>query len=77
MPGLLDRFRAGDYPELISILIEKGPYGLFAFAEEAYGYVPLEDGFAGKCHLCVDVRKYLVQLGDFPELEPAEFYERF
>jgi hypothetical protein len=77
LPGLLEGFRAGEYPQLISILVEGGPYGLFTFAKEAYGYIPVEGGFAGKCHLCVDVRKHLVQHGNFPELEPREFYERF
>jgi len=76
LPGLMDRFQAGDYPELISILVDQGPYGLFTYAQETYGYHPLEDKFADKCHLCVDVRKHLVLQGDYPELEPREFYER-
>jgi hypothetical protein len=76
LPRLLDCFRSGDYPRLISILVEEGPYGLYTFAKETYGYQPLEQGFAGKCHLCVDVRRHLVRQGDFPELEPREFYER-
>lgn len=77
LPALLGRFRMREYPELISILVDRGPYGLFTFAQEAYGYLPSEDGFVGKCHLCVDVRRHLVQHGDFPELEPKEFYARF
>jgi hypothetical protein len=76
LPGLLDRFRSGDYPRLISILVEAGPYGLYTFAKETYDYQSLEGGFAGKCHLCVDVRRHLVRHGDFPELEPREFYDR-
>ena len=76
LPLLLEHFQSGIYPELISTLLDKGPYGLFTFAQEAYGYEPLEQGFAGKCHLCVDVRKHLVEQGEFPELEPREFYER-
>jgi hypothetical protein len=35
----------------------------------------LPDGYAGKCHLCVDVRRHLVRRGGFPELRPAAFYE--
>jgi hypothetical protein len=73
---LLVRFRSGDYPELISILVEDGPYGLYTFAQEAFGYQPLKQGYAGKCHLCVDVRRHLARHGDFPELKPKEFYER-
>jgi hypothetical protein len=76
LPELLDHFRSSSYPELISILLDRGPYGLFTFAQDAYGYEPLEGGFAGKCHLCVDARRYLVEHGDFPELKPREFYER-
>jgi hypothetical protein len=76
LPGLSSRFQAGEYPELIKILVKEGPYGLYALAQKAYGYQPLEGGFAGKCHLCVDVRKHLVKQGDFPELKPREFYER-
>jgi hypothetical protein len=76
LPVLMDRFRSGEYPKLILILVEEGPYGLYAFAREVYGYQALEEGFAGKCHLCVDVRRHLVRQGEFPELEPREFYER-
>jgi hypothetical protein len=76
LPELLDHFRAGDYPELIAILVEEGPYGLYTLAHSTYGYQPPADGFAGKCHLCVDVRRHLVRQGDFPELKPREFYER-
>jgi hypothetical protein len=76
LPDLLNRFQAGDFPELISILVEKGPYGLYTFALNEYKYQPPENGFAGKCHLCVDVRRHLVRQGDFPELKPREFYER-
>jgi len=76
LPELLGRFRSRECPSLISILVDQGPFGLFTYAQEVYEYKPLEDGYAGKCHLCVDVRKHLVQQGDFPELQPKEFYER-
>jgi hypothetical protein len=33
-----------------------------------YDYQPLEEGYVGKCHLCVDVRRWLVTQGGFPEL---------
>lgn len=35
----------------------------------------LEDGYVGKCHLCVDVRKHLSARGEFDELQPAQFYD--
>jgi organic radical activating enzyme len=75
LPQLLADYQAGRYPSLIGLLISDGPYGLFNLAREAYGYRPLVDGYAGKCHLCVDVRRHLAGVGDFPALQPAEFYD--
>jgi hypothetical protein len=65
------------YPELVELLIEHGPYGLFELAQRTYDYRPLPGGYAGKCHLCVDVRWHLVRVkgDDYPELRPVEFYE--
>ena len=75
LPRLLDDFQAGRYPPLIEVLVDQGPYGLFEMARERYGYQPLPGGYAGKCHLCVDVRRHLVRVDDFPELRPPGFYE--
>ncbi len=75
LPQLLDDYRTGRYPALIETLVERGPYGLYRMAIEAYAYRALEEGYAGKCHLCVDVRRYLAEMGDFAELEPRAFYE--
>ena len=65
------------YPELVELLIKRGPYGLFEMAQKRYDYRPLPGGYAGKCHLCVDVRWRLAQVkaDDYPELRPAGFYE--
>lgn len=61
---------------IVNILVEGGPYALYRFAVERFGYVPLEDGYVGKCHLCVDVRRWIRQHTDeFPELAPDEFYD--
>jgi len=76
LPRLLVDFQAENYPPLIARLIEYGPYGLYELARDQYEYTPLEDGYAGKCHLCVDVRRCMVQSMDYPELRPAEFYAR-
>lgn len=73
--GMVDRYERQDYPELTGILIKDGPYGLYEFAYDKYGYSPLEDGYVGKCHLCVDVRKHLNSRGDFEELQPMRFYD--
>lgn len=72
-------FQAGIFPDLIAVLVELGPYGLFALATEKYQYTPLPSGYAGKCHLCVDVRRHLFckAADHFPELRPAAFYTQF
>ncbi len=77
LPRVLADSRAGSYPPLIEVLIERGPYGLFEMAGERYSYEPLPEGYVGKCHLCVDVRRHLVETGDFAELRPQGFYENF
>lgn len=68
------RISTGSLPVLVKILVDAGPYGLFCFARDQYHYRPLPQGYAGKCHLCVDVRKYLKMQADFPELEPVDYY---
>jgi hypothetical protein len=77
VPQVLADLQAGRYPPLIEVLVERGPYGLFEMARERYRYEPIADGYAGKCHLCVDVRRHLVETGDFVELRPRGFYENF
>ena len=71
--GLVN-FRGGRYPRLIEVLIKRGPYGLLELAREEIDYQPLPEGYVGKCHLCVDLRRHLVEVGDFTELEPRSFY---
>jgi hypothetical protein len=75
LPQMLDGFQAERYPPLVQILIERGPCGLMELAQDEYGYEPTSEGYAGKCHLCVDVRRHLAEAGDFAELRPREFYE--
>jgi hypothetical protein len=67
-------FSTQQYPPLIAILTNSGAYGLYDLARREFDYKPRPDGYAGKCHLCVDVRRHLVGIEDFPELEPQEFY---
>ena len=74
LPRVIDEFQCGSYPPLIKMLIDDGPYGLFSFAKEKYAYRALFDGYAGKCHLCVDVRAHLASAGEYKELKPQEFY---
>lgn len=47
---------------------------LYELGEE-YGYEERGGGYVSKCHLCVDIRKHIVQKTDaFMELSPREFY---
>ena len=77
----LDKIRLSFYnrclPPLIERLISSGPYGLFMLAQDQFGYKELSGGYAGKCHLCVDIRKTLSESGAFSELNPAGFYSAF
>lgn len=75
LPQLLADFQARQYPPLIEALIARGPYGLYEFARERYRYEAMPDGYTGKCHLCVDVRRHLMDTGEFAELRPGGFYE--
>jgi hypothetical protein len=48
---------------------------LYDFGVKEFGYKELEDGYISKCHLCLDIRRYIVSLtGDYNELSPREFY---
>lgn len=63
---------------LVKMLIEDGPYGIFQYAKKVYDYCDFEGGYAGKCHLCVDVRRHLIVMGAFEEnLKPVGFYDAF
>ena len=68
-----EKFSLDNLP-LVKILVSEGPYGLMKFAEK-YGFKEPPGGYTGKCHLCVDARRFLHSMGDFPELNPKGFYE--
>jgi hypothetical protein len=74
LSGLLKDFKAGRYTELIGLLIVEGPFGLYKMARSRFDYQPVRDGYSGKCHLCVDVRRDLVEASSFVELSPTAFY---
>jgi len=63
-----------DYP-LITVLYKKGIAGLLELAQTVHDYVP-NGVFVNKCHLCLDIRRYLVMsVGlDSLELAPRSFY---
>ena len=64
-----------DHP-IISLLISpRGIEKLYKFGVQEFGYKELKEGYISKCHLCIDVRKYIVdQTDEFKELKPREFY---
>jgi hypothetical protein len=61
-----------DHP-VLGFLIARDMAGLFRFAQDL-GYEASPEGYVSKCDLCLEVRKYLVSVGDFAELKPREFY---
>jgi hypothetical protein len=61
-----------EYP-VLGFLIAEDMAGLFRFAQDL-GYEASQEGYVSKCDLCLEVRKYLVSVGDFAELQPREFY---
>jgi hypothetical protein len=61
-----------EYP-VLNYLICDDLKGLMDFASD-YGYIENTVGYFSKCHLCIDIRKYLIDKDDFKELKPKEFY---
>lgn len=62
-----------EYP-VLGYLVDEDMRGLFDFAGEL-GFEEDREGYISRCHLCIDIRKYIVAKGEFPELSPLEFYE--
>ena len=59
---------------IVAALAERGPVGLLPLAERT-GFAP-QAGYAGKCHLCWQIRRHLSQTGLYEEeLAPAWMYE--
>ena len=56
-------------------LVNEDMRGLLNFAFDM-GYREINKGYVSKCHLCLDIRKYLVSIGDFEDLQPRQFYEQ-
>jgi len=68
------RFSPREYP-LLDVLYNEGIQGLFDLVSAQYGFIPAQ-GYMSKCHLCHDLRKYLLFSGKhtFKELQPRGFY---
>jgi len=60
---------------VLKFLVKEDLRGLFYFALER-GYRETKEGYVSKCHLCLDIRKYLALDHDFEELKPRQFYEQ-
>jgi len=64
-----------DHPILAMLVSNRGIKHLYDFAVKEFGYRESEDGYVSKCHLCVDIRRHIIQQTDeFKELSPKEFY---
>lgn len=73
LPQLWDLLLSSEDP-ILQTLIQQGPYGLARMGSEL-GYQPAQDGFAGKCHLCTHVRRFLFASGKFaPTIGPEQCY---
>ncbi|MCX8031478.1 MAG: radical SAM protein [Thermodesulfovibrionales bacterium] len=60
------------YP-VLKFLIDEDIKGLYNFAKER-GFIDPKEGFFSKCHLCLEIRKYLCFNYDYKELQPKQFY---
>ena len=60
---------------VLKFLINEDMRGLLNFAADK-DYQELSEGYVSKCHLCLDIRQYLVSTGDYDELKPRQFYEQ-
>lgn len=61
-----------EYPILDALITKMEK---FYELSQGLGYEELKDGYVSKCHLCIDIRKYLTgNTEDFKELAPLQFY---
>jgi len=75
LDDLGEPLNAYNYP-LITKLYNKGIKALAENAASEFGFNPGEE-YLNKCHLCFDIRKYLVKIKGInsKELQPAEYYD--
>ena len=74
MEDIIQGVELDDRPILKALAKNLGE--LFNFATKEFGYKEKKDGYISKCHLCLDIRKYIVSLiKEFKELKPLEFYQ--
>jgi hypothetical protein len=57
-------------------LVEGGVDALYRWAVEEYDFKADPEGYIAKCHLCLDIRRYLIGIhADFEELAPKAYYQ--
>jgi len=59
---------------VLRFVLQQNIQGLYRFAKQ-HGYTERKEGYVSICHLCMDIRAYLVSTGDYPELRPKAFYK--
>jgi organic radical activating enzyme len=62
------------YP-FLSVILTEGLQGLLQIAVRKYHFIPQQE-YISKCHLCYDIRAYLVKNQNInsPDLQPVELY---
>ncbi|WP_461832741.1 radical SAM protein [Desulfothermus sp.] len=72
---ITDKISDTKYP-LLNLLYHKGVKGLFEFAKKEYGFIETSDYYINKCHLCLEIRDFLIKNKKvtFYELGPIDFY---
>ncbi|MEM3467164.1 MAG: radical SAM protein [Thermoproteota archaeon] len=64
-----------DKPVLRMLVESMG--NLYEFAYREFNYREKKEGYISKCHLCIDIRRHIVQQTDeFKELQPRELYSQ-
>lgn len=65
-----------EHPIIKRLVSTNGLKRLFEYASKEYGYKEKREGYVSKCHLCLDIRRHIIERTDeFKELKPKNFYE--
>lgn len=59
---------------ILGFLFEDNMEGLYYFAKER-GFDDSGNAYLSKCHLCIEIRKFLFSIGEYKELKPEGFYK--
>lgn len=72
---LIDRgIELQNYP-ILRFIVENDFYGFYEYACQL-GYQAPDWGYFSKCHLCLDLRRFLSLTHDYIELQPKVFYQQ-